>query len=54
MAGVRPDTGQKVAIPRVGRNLGQALASLDELADGADFVLGHNLIDFYLCNGAAN
>ena len=53
-AGVRPDTGQKVTIPRVGRNLGQALASLDELANAADFVLGRNLIDFYLCNGAAN
>ena len=48
LAGVRPDTGQKVAIPRVGRSLGQALARLDELADGADFVLGHNLIDFDL------
>ena len=48
LAGVRPDTGQKVTIPRVGRNLGQALARLDELADGADFVLGHNLIDFDL------
>ena len=54
LAGVRRDTGQKVAIPRVGRNLGQALASLDELVDGADFVLGHNLSDFYLCNGTAN
>ena len=48
LAGVRPDTGQKVAIPRVGRNLAQALARLDELSDGADFVLGHNLIDFDL------
>ena len=48
LAGVRPDTGQRVAIPKVGRNLGQALARLDELADGADFLLGHNLIDFDL------
>ena len=48
LAGVRPDTGQKLAIPRVGRHLGRALARLDELADGADFVLGHNLIDFDL------
>ena len=45
LAGVRPDMGQKVAIPRVGRNLPRALARLDELAHGADFVLGHNLID---------
>ncbi len=48
LAGVRPDTGQKLAIPRVGRNLARALARLDELSDGADFVLGHNLIDFDL------
>ena len=45
VAGVRPDTGQAVAVPRVGRNLAQALA---KLADGADFLLGHNLIDFDL------
>ena len=48
VAGVRPDTGQTVAVPRVGRNLAQALARLDELAEGADFLLGHNLIDFDL------
>ena len=48
LAGVRPDTGQSVAVPRVGRNPAQALARLDELADGADFLLGHNLIDFDL------
>ena len=48
VAGVRPDTGQAVAVPRVGRNLAQALARLDELAEGADFLLGHNLIDFDL------
>ena len=46
VAGVRPDTGQSVAVPRVGRN--PALARLDELSDGADFLLGHNLIDFDL------
>ena len=48
LAGVRPDTGESVAIPKIGRNLGQALARLDELAEGADFLLGHNLIDFDL------
>ena len=48
VAGVRPDTGQRVAFPRVGRNVGQALARLDELSEGADFLLGHNLIDFDL------
>ena len=46
LAGVRPDTGQTVAVPRAGRNPAQALARLDELAEGADFLLGHNLIDF--------
>ena len=48
LAGVRPDTGQALTIPRVGRNPARALARLDDLADGADFVLGHNLIDFDL------
>ena len=48
LAGVRPDTGQSVAVPKIGQHLGQALASLDELAEGADFLLGHNLIDFDL------
>ncbi len=48
MAGVRPDIGQTVVIPRVGDNLAQALARLDELANGADFALGHNLIAFDL------
>ena len=42
LAGVRPDTGQ------VGRNVAQAQALLEELSDGADFLLGHNLIDFDL------
>jgi ATP-dependent DNA helicase RecQ len=44
LAGVRPDTGQSLVIPRVGNNLAPALARLDDLANGADFVLGHNLI----------
>ena len=48
LAGVRPDTGQSVAVPKIGLHLDQALARLDELADGADFLLGHNLIDFDL------
>ena len=48
LAGVRPDTGQTVVIPRVGDNLAEALARLDELANGADFLLGHNLIAFDL------
>ena len=48
LAGVRPDTGQSLVIPRVGNNLAQTLAQLDDLANGADFVLGHNLIAFDL------
>ena len=45
-AGIRPDTGESVVFPGTRRNLGQALADLDDLAEGADFLLGHNLIEF--------
>ena len=48
LAGVRLDTGQSVRISRAGRNLNRALVRLDELADDAGFVLGHNLIAFDL------
>ena len=48
LAGVRPDTGQSVTIPRIGRSLSRTLSRLDDLTHGADFVLGHNLIDFDL------
>ena len=48
LAGVRPDTGQSLVIPRVGNNLTPAVTRLDDLANGADFVLGHNLIAFDL------
>ena len=44
LAGVRPDTNQTVVFPRLGNDPTPALAKLDRLADGADFVLGHNLI----------
>lgn len=48
-AAVRQDTGQTVVYPDDGGDsLNVALAKLDELADGADFLLGHNLIDFDL------
>ena len=47
-AGVRPDTGQSLIFPMAGDDLAAALAKLEELADGADFLLGHNLIDFDL------
>ena len=47
-AGVRPDTGKSVVFPSGGRRFEQALAELDHLAKGADFLLNHNLIDFDL------
>ena len=48
LAGVRPGTGQSLVIPRMGNNPAPALARLDDLANGADFVLGHNVIGFDL------
>ena len=47
-AGERPDSGGSVVFPEGGRSFDQALADLDDLADGANFVLGHNLIKFDL------
>ena len=46
-AGVRSDTGQYLTEPS-STGLARALVKLDRLADGADFILGHNLIDFDL------
>lgn len=46
LAGLRGDTGDTLAFPP-GR-LPDALAALDRLADGAAFLLGHNLIAFDL------
>ena len=48
LAGVRADTGQSLTFSVAGGRLASALAKLDDLAEGADFVLGHNLIDFDL------
>ena len=47
-AGVRSDTGQSTSIQVKGAELDRALAHLDNLAEGAEFVLGHNLIGFDL------
>ena len=47
-AAVRPDTGQPLLFPAGSSSLAAALAKLDDFADGADFVLGHNLINFDL------
>ena len=48
LAGVRPDTGECLTVPTAGRGLAAALVKLDDLAKGADFLLGHNLIAFDL------
>ena len=50
-AAVRPDTGQSLVF-RDG-NLRAQLAKLDDLAGGASFLLGHNLINFDLPHLAA-
>ena len=47
-AAVRPETSQSLIFPGAGGGIGAALGKLDNLADGADFLLGHNLIDFDL------
>ena len=47
-AGVRGDTGQSLTFPKAGNSLAGALAKLDDLAGGAEFLLGHNLIEFDL------
>ena len=47
-AAVRPATGQSLIFPSAGDGLAAALIKLDELAANADFLLGHNLIDFDL------
>ena len=44
---MRADTNASFTFSRQ-RGLPQALAKLDELVQGADFLLGHNLIDFDL------
>ena len=48
---VRADTGERLV--HSGAGLAEALLKLDELADGASFVLGHNLIAFDLPHLAA-
>ena len=48
---VRADTGERLV--HSGGGLTEALLKLDELADGASFVLGHNLIAFDLPHLAA-
>ncbi len=47
-AGVRPVTGQSLIFPAAGARLDAALTKLDDLADSAEFLLGHNLIEFDL------
>ena len=47
-AGVRGDSGQTLVFPSGNRRLKSALAELDHLAEGAEFLLGHNLIEWDL------
>ena len=47
-AGVRADLDEVLTFPARRATLSTALAKQDELADGADFVLAHNLIGFDL------
>ena len=47
-AGVRPDTNTSFNYAGTRGTWAAALARLDDLADGADFLLGHNLIAFDL------
>ena len=46
LAGVRRDTEETVVFPGRARSLRQALAELDDLSAGAEFLLGHNLVKF--------
>ncbi len=48
LAGVRLDTGRSVVHPSGRDGLSASLARLDELSEGARFILGHNLIQFDL------
>ena len=48
LAGVRSDTGQSVAHTTNRGGIGSVLARLDDLSEGAEFLLGHNLIHFDL------
>ena len=50
-AAVRADTGQLLVFP--GGDLRTELTKLDSLAEGASFLLGHNLINFDLPHLAA-
>ena len=44
LAGIRPDTGQSFRFS--GGDLAAALKRLDDLGDGAEFLVGHNIIEF--------
>ena len=48
LAAVRTDTHDRLAFPEGGMSLESALNRLDKLADGADFLIGHNLVAFDL------
>ena len=52
-AAIRPDTGQSLAFPNGAESRAAALSRLDHLAQGADFLLGHNILAFDLLHLAA-
>ena len=47
-AGVRADTGESLVFPSARESLAAGLEKLDKFAQDAEFLLGHNLIDFDL------
>ena len=50
LAAVRADTDERLVFPSGSLTLTAALTRLDRLADGADFLLGHNVIAFDLAH----
>ena len=48
LAGVRSDTGKSLSLTVNRQSLADGLSRLDALADGAEFIVGHNIIDFDL------
>ena len=52
-AALRPDSSAALVYPDRHRSLTAALAKLDDMAQGVDFILGHNIIAFDLPHLAA-
>lgn len=52
-AAIHPDSGQSLVFPNGRESLDAALSRLDDKAQGADFLLGHNIIGFDIIHLAA-